>query len=147
MEVDGILIANIDRRFVHPHSPQILWTPYYDMQGLPPTLVVVQVMWSYGGGFRVGPCREPDTALPLSFAKAKQETLREGKNRTQQQRLQLNFIARRDPYYSVTAWIGEKASASDRAILDKIVASISFANAPTGSDRTRRAVRHLTSAS
>ena len=132
LEVDGILISNIDRRFEHPHSPKILWTPYYETRGVSPTLVVVQVMWSYGGGFSIGPCIEPDTPRPLSLAKAEQETFREGRDRTRQQRLHLNFIARRDPYYSVTAWIGEKASTSDRAILDKIVASISFANAPPG---------------
>lgn len=130
LEVDGILISNMDRRFEHPHDPQIGWTPWYDMRGLSPTLVAVQVMWSYGGGFGIGPCQEPDTPLPLSFATSRQESLREGEDRTQQQRLHLSFIARRDPYYSVTAWIGEKASASDRALLDKIVTSISFANAP-----------------
>lgn len=125
----GVLISNLDRRFskepVGPNS----WSPFFDMRGLPATLIAVQVAETYGGGFTVTPCT--DTPTPLSLRQATRTPSTTGAGGTMQLHLSMGFKARGSALYRINAWIGSKASKADLARLDRIVGSISFADVPT----------------
>ena len=125
----GVLLANIDHRFQQRAEREDTWSPGFDMQGVPPTIVAVQVLYNYTGGFTVT-C--PDTPTPLSLDKAHQMTTNDGVGGTELLQLSLPFVAQNLPYYSVSAWIGQSASPAEKAALDRIVASISFEDAQPG---------------
>lgn len=123
----GIFVSNVDRELTHPTSRWVFST--FDTNGLRADFVAVRVQWRYGGG-PLPTCPQWGTPLPLSFKNAKKPLYPEGANGAPQPQLTLSFIARGEPSYSVTAWIGPAASAGDRAIVERIVSSISFDDAP-----------------
>lgn len=124
----GILISNIHHRF-RKEGPG--WTPNFDTRGLTRSLVLVQIQWSYSGGFVVTPCT--DTPLPLSLRKVHRSTTQTGANGTSQYHRYLPFNQRGEELYSVNATIGSQASSADQAILEQIVASVSFKDVPAPS--------------
>jgi len=124
---EGILISNVDHTFRTPDLGGQSFTSAWDMRGLPSSLVVVEV-----AHIRTipGPCPGADTPLPLSLKDAKSYDFPPGQSYgAPQPELSLSVTAKRDNHYAVLAWIGADASSADRAILDNIVASISFENA------------------
>jgi hypothetical protein len=137
----GILVSNIEHEMDHPKSVSRgtsfhSWTPSrFDARGLPATLVAVQVVWSYGGGI-VPNCLEWGDPFPLSLKNAEKKLIPQGASGTPQEQLSLSFRARHERLYSLTAWIGSSASAEDRAILERIVSSISFPDTPKNLTKT-----------
>jgi len=126
----GIFISNVDRELTHPKGTSHSWRPtQFVTKGLAPDFVALRVEWSYGGGF-TGYCPQWGTPLPLSLKDAKKEPRPQGEAGPPQEQLSLPFIARHESLYYVTAWIGSAASAENRAILERIVHSISFEDAP-----------------
>ena len=123
----GIFVSNVDRELTHPNREWAV--SRFDTRGLPDDFVAVRVQWKYGGG-PMPTCPSWGTPLPLSFKNAKKQLLPEGVNSAPQPQLTLPFIARGEPSYSVTAWIGPAASAGDGEIVERIVSSISFDDAP-----------------
>ena len=118
---NGVLISNIDRR-IRRIGPGI---GRFDFGGMPATLVAVEVGWGFGGPF--GPARPcTDTPTPLSLLKATRTTTATGAGGTAQLHLETGFNAG-GWSYGIEAWIGSQASKADRARLDQMVASISFA--------------------
>ena len=123
----GIFVSNVDRELIHPKRDWVF--SRFDTKGLADDFVAVRVQWKYIGGF-MPTCPNWGTPLPLSFKNAKKQVLPEGVNSAPQQQLSLSFMARYEPSYSVTAWMGSAASAADRLIVERIVSSISFDDAP-----------------
>lgn len=126
-EAYGILISNIDRRFEHPRLPKGSWSFGFDITDVPDTFAAVQVMWSYPGGF-VMRCTDANR-FPLSLKMAKTEHPTNASNPGLEE-LSLSFSARHEPLYRVNAWRGSKVSSRDRERLERIVASIRFADGP-----------------
>ena len=125
----GIFISNVDRELKHPKGTSNSWrSTQFDTKGLTSGFVAVRVQWS-AGVFPIA-CPQWGSEFPLSLKKAKKEPSPPGDNDPPQQQLSLPFVARNDPFYSVTMWIGSAASAGDRAIVERIVSSISFDDAP-----------------
>jgi hypothetical protein len=125
----GVFVSNIPGIETAPEpSRAILSDP------LPAETVAVRVSYNYGGGF-TAVC-DHDTPLPLSLADAKppdprfeQPVLRDEAGGTVK-KLTLRFSLRGEALYSLTAWIGSRASAQDLATLDEIVESVWYV--PTG---------------
>jgi hypothetical protein len=131
----GILVSNVEHEMTHPKSESrgasfFSWAPSrFDTKGLPANLAAVEVKWSYGAGF-VFPCTHWGSVFPLSLRNASKQVLHLGADGTSQEQFSLGFIARHDPLYQVTAWLGSSASEGDRAIVERIVSSITFDDAP-----------------
>lgn len=123
----GIFLSNVERELTHPTGEMAF--SRFDPTGLPDSFVALKIQWSYVGGF-TPTCAQWGTPLPLSLKDAKNEPLPQGSNGPPHQQLSMSFTARYEPLYSVTAWIGSGASAADRAIVERIVSSISFDDAP-----------------
>jgi hypothetical protein len=121
-EVHVVTISNVDRNLKRVACGENCRR--LDAVGLPSNGIVVQIGWSYGGGFS---CRVMhDTPLPLSLAHAERTTNRDGEGGTPQLKLSTSFTARLNPGYRIVAWIGSKATKADLDILDKIVGSVSY---------------------
>ncbi|MGH2795796.1 MAG: hypothetical protein ACRDKG_16005 [Actinomycetota bacterium] len=128
--LDGVVISNLDRPFDFLRDPDGRRSFQLDMRGLPTGAVVAEVAFQYSGGFTGASCT--NTPLPLSLDDAEREVTRDGAGGTEQTHLRLQFIAQYHPLYFVAAWIGSEATDRDLDLLDQIVGSISFAEAPPG---------------
>jgi hypothetical protein len=122
---EGVLVSNIDHDFKQVRGSNFC-THSWDMRGLPPTLVVIQMGVSGGGPLGCGPINKPDTPLPLSLDNAErawdgQEYL----TGNPQPRLYLPVIVDGNDYV-VDAWLGQEASPLDIQIARRIVGSIEF---------------------
>jgi hypothetical protein len=122
----GVLLSNLNRRFDKTPG-QGPWNPDFTMRGMPATLVAIQVSWTYGSPFAIGKACT-DSPMPLSLTRATRTTTATGTGGTTQLHLVLPFRARGELPYQINAWIGSQASKGDLARLDRIVASISFAD-------------------
>jgi hypothetical protein len=122
----GALVSNVDLEFHHPDLEEGHYTTQWDMRGLPPDAVVVQVQYLV----RIATTTTaPDSTFPLSLDRA--ERVRdEPAYGAPQPHLYLPLIVEGRPDYFVVAWFGPKASERDRATAEQIVASITFAAAP-----------------
>ena len=123
----GVLISNIHHHFPRVHIDHG-WSSGFDMRGQPARLVAALISWTYGGGFAVFPCSE--TRLPLSLKNGTVTRTNDGAGGSELDEIYLHFNARGSAYYSVFAYVGENASAKDRAALNALVASISFYGVP-----------------
>jgi PASTA domain-containing protein len=119
----GVLVANVEFDFRHPDLRDT-WTGAWDMRGLPTDAVVVQFQYLLP---RFEPSGQPDTPFPLSLDDARPVRDRPAYG-APQPRLFLPVIAEGEPGYAVFAWFGSEASPNDRAIAERIVASITFAS-------------------
>jgi hypothetical protein len=127
---NGVLISNVDHRFGKPNLGSTERTSAWDMRGLPQTLVAIEVSWTHTGFTEFIPCDLKDTPFPLSLNEAERTTARpETSYGAPQPMLYLRFTAKLDSNYSARVWFGSQASAVDREIVERIVASISFENA------------------
>lgn len=124
VQVQALAISNVDWALTRAACGKNCWSPWVNAVGLPSNGIVVQIGWSYGGGFSCSATH--DTPLPLSLARAERTLNRDGAGGTLQLRLQTGFTARLKPGYQIVAWIGSKATKADLDILDKIVGSISY---------------------
>lgn len=131
-EVHGIAIANVDhplRRAQCEAPPDgSCWSSRVDSAGLRSDGIIVQIGWSYGGGFSCDP--GGNTPRPLSLARATRTTTRQGDDGTPQLELLLPFVAKRTSGYSISAWIGSRTTPADLKTLEKIVASIYYETSP-----------------
>lgn len=129
---DGILISNIDHQFEHPARDTEWTSSGWDLKALPPTFILIQVGWIHSGPSVLIPCSEKDSSLPLSLDSAVSDT-RGGEEASGGQTTHsfLSFTAQRDDNYAIHVWKGSQASGEDVAAVEKIVASISFADAPS----------------
>lgn len=122
-QVGAVALSNVDWPLERKDCGRNCWSPWVDTEGLPSNGIVVQIGWSYGGGFS---CRmQHDTPLPVSFARTERSLTRDGARGTAQLQVSTGFIARLRAN-SITAWIGYKASDADLKTLEEIVRSISY---------------------
>jgi hypothetical protein len=122
---EGALISNVRHHFEIVGDGCAPW----DMRGLPPNLVVVEVGMSGAGPF--GPfTSQPDSRFPLSLDDAKRVSDVHGEEPGEpfgapQPRLYLP-VSIQGQDYAVNSWLGRRASRLDREIVRRIVASIRF---------------------
>ena len=121
----GVMLSNVDHEFVRQHGGDILWSPWFEMDGLPATAIALQVMNVYSGGFGIF-CRY-DSPLPLKLGNEviKTDVVRDADGNPMKV-MGKRFIYRGTPFYTAHAWIGSKASKEDVAIMHEIVGSISY---------------------
>ena len=123
----GALVSNVDFEFRHPDLGEGTYTTEWDMRGLPPDAVVVQLQYLVRNATTT---TAPDSDLPLSLNRA-ERVQDEPAYGAPQPRLYLPLVIEGRDGYSVFAWFGPKASQRDRLITERIVASIVFAPAQT----------------
>ncbi|MGH2488909.1 MAG: PQQ-binding-like beta-propeller repeat protein [Candidatus Limnocylindria bacterium] len=121
--IRGSLVSNVHFRFRHPDLGEGAQTSAWDMRGLPPDAVVVEFHYLVRPELTT---EEPDTPFPLSLDRAQRVRDRPAYG-APQPRLFLPVIVGGKPGYAVFAWFGPQASPSDRAIAERVVASIRFA--------------------
>lgn len=139
----GAVVANVPGAYQSPASLSgCFWPP--SMSALSPSGVVVELDFMSGGPATLTQSTTPDTTFPLSFS-GLQPAPSPGPGPTRYtERVQMNGLDR----YSLNVWIGEQASARDREIAQRIVASISVGPParPTSTEQARgRCVRASTS--
>lgn len=121
-EVRAIAITNVDVPLRRSNCGRQCWSPWVENVGLSSDGVLVQIGWSYGGGFVCIP--RHTASRRLSLVDAARETRRAGADGTPQVRLALSFVG--DRQYAVTAWVGSRVSPRDFAVLEEIVGSIMY---------------------
>jgi Tol biopolymer transport system component len=122
----GALVSNVDFEFHHPDLGEGHYTTEWDMRGLPPHAVVVQVQYLVRMATTT---TAPDSTFPLSLDRAERVQDKPPYG-APQPRLYLPLVVRGDSGYAVFAWFGPEASVRDRATAEQIVASITFVVAP-----------------
>jgi hypothetical protein len=131
-EAHTIAITNVDHPLRQERCDEppggSCWSWTVDSGGLPADGIIVQVGWSYGGGFSCDPVR--NTPRPLSLARATRSTSRDGAEGTPQLHLFMPFVVKRTSGYKIAAWVGSRATPSDLNALEQIVASIYYDTSP-----------------
>jgi hypothetical protein len=123
-EVQAVALSNVDWELTRASCGDRCWSPWVSTAGLPANGIVVQIGWSYGGGFT---CTvRHDTPLPLSLASAERTLSRDGAGGTHQLQLMTQFTARLKSGFHILAWIGSSVTKADLDVLDEIVGSISY---------------------
>jgi hypothetical protein len=117
----GAVVSNVDYEFRHPDLGASRHTSAWDMRGLPPHAAVVQFRAMERFGL---PTQPPAALFPLSLDHAQRVRDRPPYG-APQPRL---FLPLAGTGYAVFAWFGSEASTHDRAIAERIVASITFAS-------------------
>lgn len=130
---EGVLLSNTEHEFDHPkieNGETSLW----DMSKLSKDAVVVYIRWTRTGLLSVGgSCAPQDTPLPLSFATATRPSISPDESFGAPTEVwDWHVSVHQDNHYRVTVWFGAEASAEDRDLGEKIIASISFADVQMG---------------
>lgn len=121
----GVLVSNVEHTFRHPEIRSSC-TSAWDMRGVPPGLLVIEVR-HFEGGPSPTLASTPDTKFPLSLDDADVLTTPASDAfGAPQPFFDLRFQVSRDNRYDLRVWIGSEVSSEDRQAAERIVRSVAF---------------------